>query len=434
MYNNTKIIECLAGLVGFEPSYYSEHPPVDADLLGSSSGIRVGPALHPLLVPENVFAIAEQFSKVNVRVFDPAITYVKGEIVKEGSDVYYSRVDNNVGNTPSTSVDQWQKTNLYSAYLRKLYNASCLKLLSRMFTDKKMQGVAKTLLADLNLYEGTGNINTFITKQSRVVGYKIRIRNADTAAIINYIGMQVNQAQSPLTLYLYHSSSDAAIDTIELQHTRVIQFQWHKLPTAKILSFLDDNVNAGGSWYLVYYEDQLTGDAIKKDVSFSGQNTCGTCSENVINARRYADWSKYVSIQPFYVPASYADNITHKLWDETKEIYVDDYNWGINLQISVQCDVTSWFCQNRDVMTSALVQQLTVDLLQEMTYSLRDNQKRERVAGLAAVALDNQENGQYGEAKKLEKTIEALSFDFSGMNSVCLPCGTKGVKLKSVWS
>jgi len=123
------------------------------------------------------------------------------------------------------------------------------------------------------------------------------------------------------------------------------------------------------------------------------------------------------------------------LWDEDKEMYLDSTNWGLNIQVGIQCDVSRVVCQNRNVFAHVLHQQLVVDLLQEMAFSMRDNQLKQKVAQAAAVALDNQENGQWGEMKKLQKAIEAADFDFSGLSPVCNPCnaGRRGIKGGSAW-
>jgi hypothetical protein len=431
MYNHSTILGCLRGLIGFESSYYSEHPTLDADLQASTSGVLVGPGLHPLFTYENILAVAEQFSSVNVRVAQDAVSYPKGSIVKETTDIWQAKVDS-VGK-PSSTPANWNKTNLLSAYLRRLYDTSSLNLFRRMFTQKKVNEVAKTLLADISLYSGIGNISNRITKNGRFVGFKITIRHHDTAAVLSYIGVQVDQAQSDLKVFLYHSSSDVPVQTFTLDHTRAVQFQWHKLDAVQILSYMDDNIYPGGSWYLGYYENQWLGDAIRKDISFNGKYNCGTCSEAIVNARMYDKWSTYLSIQPFYVNSSGIDPITFKLWDETNEILLNDYTWGLNLQMSIRCDVSNWICKNSTILTDAISKQITVDLLSEMAFSLRDNQKKEKIAGLAAIALDNQEHGQQGEAQRLQDAIDAVSFDFSGMNSVCLPCNTHGYQLRSVW-
>jgi hypothetical protein len=320
-----------------------------------------------------------------------------------------------------------------SAYFRRLYDGAALKLLNQLFTEKKVNEVAKSIHANINLFEGVGSIDKRIVKQGRLVGLKLQILNPDTVAMLNYIGMQVDEIQNPLTMYLYHSSSDVAVKTFTLNHTKAVQFQWHKI-TQEVLAYLNDQINAGGHYYLCYYEDELTGSAIRKDISWLGKNNCGNCSEAIVNSQLWNKWGKYIRIQPFYINS--ADiKPDKKLWDEERELYVDDTNWGMNVQMSIQCDVTNWMCHNSNLFTDALAKQLTVDILNEMAFSMRDNQKKEKLAGLAAVALDNQENGQYGEAKKLAMAIKAISFDFSDLSPACLPCNNaaRNPRRTSVW-
>lgn len=304
--------------------------------------------------------------------------------------------------------------------------------MNSLFVQKKVNEVSKTLLANVALFDGVGNISGRITKTDRLVGFKINLSHADVSAKLTHIGLQVSMIQNPVSIYLYHSSSNQPVKTFELNQTKSIQFQWHKI-AEEVLSSLNDTITPGGSYYLCYKESELTGEAIKKDVSFNGRNNCGNCSEAIRNKRLYDKWGKYISIQPFYI---HADDVPagDELWDEDKEIYLDDTNFGLNLQLSVQCDVTHLFCQNTNILTDALCKQLTVDLLSEIAFSTRDNQNKIKIAGLAAAALDNQENGQYGEQKKLLKAIEAVSFDFSNINDLCLPCNSnRHAKRKSIW-
>jgi hypothetical protein len=433
MYIHSIILPALRGLIGFERSYNSSYPDVDTDLQASASGIYVNNGLHPLFTYDNVWSIAEHFDKVNVKAWSNSATYRANDIVKEDAKVYQSLQDTNLNHTPSTSTDYWRETTLLSAYFRRLYDGAVLKLLNQLFVEKKVNEVAKSLHANINLFEGVGSIDKRIVKQERLVGLKINILNPDTVARLSYIGMQVDTAQTPLNIYLYHSSSDVAVKTFALNQTKSVQFQWHKI-TMEVLAYMNDQINAGGHYYLCYYESELTGSAIRKDVSWVGKNNCGTCSEAQASRQMWNKWSKFLSIQPFYINSPDIDP-DKKLWDEEREIYIDDTNWGMNLQMSIQCDVSNWLSQNANLFTDALCKQITVDLLNEMAFSMRDNQKKEKLAGLAAVALDNQENGQYGEVKKLAMAVKAISFDFSDLSPACLPCNNAvtGYQKRSVW-
>jgi hypothetical protein len=433
MYNHSLILPCLRGLIGFERSYNADYSDLDDDLQASASGVYVNNGLHPLFTYDNITAIAEQFSKVTVKAWSNTATYKTGDISKDGADIYQSLQNTNLNHQPSASATFWKKTTLMSAYFRRLYDGAVLKLLNQLFTEKKINEVAKSIHANINLFEGVGSIDKRIVKNSRLVGLRLKVLNPDTVAMLNYIGMQVDAIQNPLTIYLYHSSSDIAVKTFTLNQTKAVQFQWHKI-TQEVLAFLNDQINAGGHYYLCYYEDDLTGSAIRKDISWVGKSNCGNCSEAIINSQLWNKWGKFIQIQPFYINS--ADiKPDKKLWDEEREIYLDDTNWGLNMQMSIQCDVTNFMCNNSNLFTDAMAKQLTVDILNEMAYSMRDNQKKEKLAGLAAVALDNQENGQYGEAKKLALAIKAISFDFSDLSAACLPCNNAAMNPRrtSVW-
>ncbi len=433
MYNHSLILPCLRGLIGFERSYNADYADIDDDLQASASGVYVNNGLHSLFTYDNITAIAEQFSKVTVKAWSGTLTYRTGDISKEGADTYQSLQDTNLNHQPSLSATYWVKTTLMSAYFRRLYDGAVLKLINQLFVEKKINEVAKSLHANINLFEGVGSIDKRIVKNSRLVGLRLKVINPDTVAMLNYIGMQVDEIQNPLTIYLYHSSSDIAVKTFTLNQTKAVQFQWHKI-TQEVLAYLNDQINAGGHYYLCYYEDDLTGSAIRKDISWMGKNNCGNCSEAIVNSQLWNKWAKYIQIQPFYIDS--ADiKPGKKLWDEEREIYLDDTNWGLNMQMTIQCDVTNWMCQNSNLFTDAMAKQLTVDILNEMAFSMRDNQKKEKLAGLAAVALDNQENGQYGEAKKLALAIKAISFDFSDLSPACLPCNNaaRNPRRTSVW-
>lgn len=430
MYAHSIINEALRGLVGFDSNYIVNKEQVDADLQGSESGIYAT-RLHPLLTYDNIGAIADLFRPSNVLQWNQNTTYRAGDLVQDDFVVHRSLKGGNKG-IPLTDTEYWQPTTLLSVYLRHIYDGAVVKLFNQLFTEKKLNETAKTLLTQVALYEGVGNLTGRIIKSGRVAGFKLTVKHPDTVAKLTHIGLQLDTAQQDVKVYLYHTSSNLPVKEFILNHTRSVQFQWHSIE-AQVLAYLNDTINAGGSYYLAYYEDELTGSAIRKDYSFAG-GFCGSCSEGVVNRRLHNQWSQYITVQPFYVAAGNA-NADKSLWDESAEVYTDDNTFGVNIQMSVQCDVTDLMVRHKAVLAGPLAQQIVVDLLTAMTYSLRDNTKRDRIAGLAAVALDNTENYQSGELKKLRDSIKALSFDFSNMSPVCLPCGhTAGsVRKKSIW-
>jgi hypothetical protein len=402
---------------------------VDDDLVQSSSNLYVGSGMHPLLSYENILSCAQDFGKIGIKDWSATVNYQRDAVVKVGT-TYYRALAATFNQVPASTPTAWKATTLLSAYLRKIYTNSSTKMLHALFSKKKLNEASKQLLGNVILFEGHGNINKRIEKSGRFVGLRLTLKHPDTIGILSKIGLQLDTAQSDVEVYLYHTSSNTPIHVWTLNQTNSVKFQWHDV-TQKILAFVDDEVNAGGHYYLGYYETVLAGQAIAKEVKWDGSG-CSHCTEAVANRALYDKWGKFLDVQPFYVNAQPAPD---GLWDEDQELYVDDTNFGLNFQMAVQCDVTRIMLAHSNALADVMAKQLTVDLLTELMYSMRDNQLKQKVAAMAAVALDNQENGQMGAVKILQKSIEAVDFDLSNLSPVCNPCndGNSAYKKRSVW-
>jgi hypothetical protein len=433
MFNITTLKNCWSGLIGFVNNF-GEYGLVDADLSQSSTGIYADERMHPLFTAGNILNVVSQTDSYQAPEYAITDTYAKGQVVGFEVDgakqMFVSLKDGNINNDPDEGGSAWwKKSSPINVFLRRLYDSAVTELANRIASEKKLHDAGKTLLKDVVLYEGVGNIKERVQKQGRFVGFRINMKTQDITGVLQKIGLQLTDAQS-LTVYLYHSSSDAAIATFAITHTKSVQFEWHTV--AANLDFVNDSINAGGTWYLGYYESDLTGEAINKTIQFDGRFGCTSC--NQANSNLHRIWSSYFTIQPFYVQADDVE-VDKKLWDADNEFLVDDMTFGINLQMAVRCDVTRLFCMNGSIVAHALGAQVKMKLLEAMAYSMRDNQQRERMSLLAAVAINDPEIKGVGARYELEKAIKAVTIDFSNVGSMCLPCdnGRNRLKVGSVY-
>lgn len=422
MYTHRKIVECLRGLIGFGQSYNNDILLIDKDLQTSYSDLFVD-RLHPLFTYENILSVTKHFDKEVVRAWNSTTLYMPGDIAKSGS-TYYRALKESTNRLVSVTT-YWLPTTLFSGYLRKVYDQACVNLVRAVFTKKKINEVAKTLLTDTQVYEGQGNLADKVIKAGRFVGFKIRIRYTHTVVDLQEIGLQLTQAQNPMLVYLFHSESNDPVKIISYSHNNSYTLQWVS-PTSEII--LDKTT---GFYYLGYFENDLTGQAIDKTMTFKNRQACYTCGPGAgRDAALYEQWNKYIDIQPFYL----SNYDTPEIWDEQDELYISDSNFGLNMRIAVRCEISEVLCRNRNVLIDALGHQLTVDLLKEMSFSLRVNPAQLAIASLAVGALDNQENKAPGEKALLEEAIKAVSLDFSNISKVCLPCDRPvGITQTSVW-
>jgi len=430
MYQQAKVIKCLSGLIGFSNDYNSNVPDIDEDLLASRSGRYVN-QLHELLAYENILIAANQFNRYTPKVWNDTKNYKTGEVIAH-ENVLYRALRDNVNKSPEASGDDWATTNAFSHYLRTKYTQSALAMIDTVVQSNKLNGTARTLFASRPLFVGQGYIQHQITKNGAFRGIRITLRNADTIMLLRAIGLQTTAAQNGIKVYVYHSSRLSPVKIIEVNQPAGIQYTWHVLTEEVQLAFKELSAHTlGGHWYIGVYEDELTGNLIEKEVSFTGAGSCGSCTHAVENSNLYRSWSSLIGVKSFYV-AEENTYVDKSLWDETDEVYDDRRAFGINLQFAVECDITDVLCENSGVLTTAFAQQLKVDMLRALSVSLRNNSQNEKIAALAKYELEGSE-GKPGEGAALQRALKALHVDLSGMSKLCAGKSLTQFSQSSVW-
>jgi hypothetical protein len=347
-----------------------------------------------------------------------------GDKVSVGSVVYESLANNNTQNTTDTAA--WKvktKQSLFSDYLRNLRDDAINKIFTRVVEAKKLRSEVKDVFENLDLYQGVGRASNTIIKEGRFVFYQIDVKSpSNLTVMISSVTTQFNQAQGPLTLYVYRDNIYEP-EEVELDLEKAMS-----LEKSTISVTLQPGLN-----YIGYYEDDLAGQAIKKDDYLWNERPCGGC--NAFNADSWSKWSQYVQIKPGFVAASNLPSYTTPgdvtLWDLSKNVYQYDTNFGLNFALTVGCDITDFLITNKSMFANALSLQLGVDVLTEMAYNMRKNVVSADARGLAMYALGNKENNNPLPVQ-LERAINAMDFDLSGLGD-CMPCKDKrGIKVSAI--
>lgn len=431
MINPIAITSCLTGLIGFRPAIDKNLPKVSAALQTSESGIIIND-VHSLVSIEHINACIENAGTIEYPdLWLAGTTYAIGDkvhaIVNGEKTIFESIIDANTGNAPASSPDQWENQGtVMNQYLTNKISQGAVKLANAIYLQKNLANNSKSVLGDMMLYTGAGNIANTITKRGRFVGFKLYIKGPDLAVALSKVGLQLNTINPDLLLYIYHSSQLEPISQIELATTKEYSFQWITIEK-QILSFLDDDINAGGHFTIGYYEDDLLGQAIERKTNLTSASNCSACDP--ANSSAFRKWNKYVSLQPFYVDAENL-NADRNYWDEDDEMIVDNQNWGMNLQLSVSCDVTPYLCRNKGSLAQAYALQVAVSIIEDMAFSTRANGMMLKLQQMANYALNVKENYSPGLYKELEKAVKAVNFNFSGVNPECLPCQSSGYRVR----
>ena len=244
-------------------------------------------------------------------------------------------------------------------------------------------------------------------------------------------------AQGKYKVYILHSSCDMPVYSFEFEKLKSNSIEWFKPKEDILLPYESQEIDAGGSWYIGYLQSDLpeNSQAINRDRDWSTQ-PCKGCSRQEFLA--WQAWSKYIEVHPFYVDEN-------QLLGEDEQMYFDpeimnftyDANYGINLDVSVYCDLTDFIIKQKQLFQDVIAKQVAVDFLREFAYNpnVRTNRRSinaSRTDILYELDGDSSSMKHSGLNYELDLALKALNFSTQGLDRVCLPCVNHGLKYRTV--
>lgn len=427
--------EQLLHLVGWQQSYDTSEVKLSDNLTQSESGMYFQ-QVHPLLTLPNLMSIAPDFKNTNFPEHDANSSYKEG-IVVTLEDKYYKSIKDVPANTEITNDEFWIETNLFSEWLEDKTKASIIKLINKFINMKLADKASKSLIENKTLFDGTGRLTNLVTNRNKFVGFEIdTVRSKGVTVKINKIGLQFTKP-GKYKIFIMHSSNDAPIYIMEFEKLKSNSIEWFKPKEDILLPYESQEIDAGGSWYIGYLQSDLpeNSQAINRDRDWSTQ-PCKGCSRQEFLA--WQAWSKYIEIHPFYVDEN-------QLLGEDEQMYFDpeimnftyDANYGINLDVSVYCDLTDFIIKQKQLFQDVIAKQVAVDFLREFAYNpnVRTNRRSinaSRTDILYELDGDSSSMKHSGLNYELDLALKALNFSTQGLDRVCLPCVNHGLKYRTV--
>lgn len=427
--------EQLLHLVGWQQSYDTSEVKLSDNLTQSESGMYFQ-QVHPLLTLPNLMSIAPDFKNTNFPEHDANSSYKEGVVVTL-EDKYYKSIKDVPVNTEITNDEYWIETNLFSEWLEDKTKASIIKLINKFINMKLADKASKSLIENKTLFDGTGRLTNLATNRNRFVGFEVdTVRSKGVTVKINKIGLQFTRP-GKYKVYILHSSCDTPIYSFEFEKLKSNSIEWFKPKEDILLPYESQEIDAGGSWYIGYLQSDLpeNSQAINRDRDWSTQ-PCKGCSRQEFLA--WQAWSKYIEIHPFYVDKN-------QLLGEDEQMYFDpelmtytyDANYGINLDVSVYCDLTDFIIKQKQLFQDVIAKQVAVDFLREFAYNpnVRTNRRSinaSRTDILYELDGDSSSMKHSGLNYELDLALKALNFSTQGLDRVCLPCVNHGLKYRTV--
>ena len=444
MYRPAEIKTGLSHLWGWRQHHDVSEFTISDSLTQSETG-QYFQEIHPLLTLDNIKSIAPNFDLITYPAWDLGTQYRIGDRVTDAGKNYRAKVAN-IGLSPETHTTEWERFNQFSEWLEQKTQGSILKAIRTFWDEKMSEKTAKNILESKALFNGTGRITDLIPSGTNLVGLElVPIRAQGVTLKIEKIGLQMS-GQGNVTLYLMHSSRRDPVKIIELERVRNAGMQWFD-QTDLYLPYVSEGNDAGGSWYLVYRQDRLGEgvQAVNKNKDWSAK-PCSAC--DAAEAESWNVWSRYLEVHPFktnkYQGRDFNNDFNNDfaiqplyLWDVSTNLYTYTLNWGINLQITIECDITDIIIEQRRAFQNIIGLQVGIDMLREMAYNPnfnigRTQQNFSRQDIMYEIDGDSQGYKKSGLVYNFNKAMEAVKLDTTAMSKVCFPCNNKGIRFRTV--
>jgi len=379
-----------------------------------------------LITPENIEESITNFMRFPHPAWDVATTYTKGDLVTEASVGYeYVNDADSAGNLVADTAF-WFQLNNVNEYLHQKRFQAAIRAIDTVFNDKKMRAKVKSIYDNIALFDGLANYNNVQANQNNFVGLRFRMKSdRSLVTTINKISTQFTEAIGNITLYLYHSSQQEPITTFTVNHTKANSSIWTILAKdgTNELRYLDDSYDAGGEFFLGYAQSDLgTAQALRmNNIDWIGGNGCGECPGDR-SYRWHQNYSNFVDVIGFSVPESFF-TVGVDLFNPVDAAISASENFGLNINMSNECDLTPFFLDNGYLLSEAMRNVAGFEVLRDMAGNTRGANGRANQVAVSARNETLQVDGVYGTVRDLtEASLKGLSFDLSGLNDACVPC------------
>lgn len=430
MIRIAEIQDALFHLVGWEQSYDPQKQ-IDAALTESESGLTYQQA-HPMVTLENIRAIMPEGYMYQYPAWNKDTEYKKGDKVSSSNKVWESQQNNNENNIPAEDSEYWKEYDFVSVWLERLTRSAIAKVVQTFLTQKSLLRESKTLLERRSLFDGAGRLDNTIANGQRLVGMEIvPAYSMGVTTKIERIGLQMTGATGKVTLYIFHSSQKDPFKVIEFDVVKGNgSMEWKTLQDC-YLPYMGDT----GAWYVVYNQADLPANMeavnVTKDWS---REPCGTCNRGSLEAWRAI--TKYLMVSPFKVNALETFEEYPELWDIEENTYTNTHNYGLNMEISVGCDLTDFIIRERAIFANCLQLQMATDVLRTLALNpqvrVNRNQSNATTGDLLYEVDGNPQGRKTGLGAELKAAYEALDLDTRGIDRICLTCKPTFVKYTHV--
>lgn len=426
-----------AGLQGDTPliSWRQTPNPAEMQLTGNLVATPTGGMFyndfHPLLTSSNLTSISPNFDLYTYPAWSNSTAYVVGNIVTL-SNVRYICILGNTNQTPPNST-YWEVYTPFTGWLREKTEAGLIEAIDTWLNEKFDDKTAKNLLERNTLFRSAASSRQKDINYSKFVGFEfVPLRTAGTLMKITEFSLQFDQ-DCEVTVYLFHSNKSTPIYAETISYTSSGGAQWESV---------DWDLTGDGSWIIGY--DQAE-NADVQSINGVPDYTHVTGGGHWLPIGKFFN-AAACQAEPYATAGIPEMEIGNdfivggsKAFGSEDLTYDWETNHGMNFKFSVQCDYTELILEQKNLFKQVIGLNVAIKLLEEMMfnpdaranrYGANAGEKSLRIA--YELDGDSTSMKKSGLRHKLQMAMNAIKFDSTGIDRLCLPCKRDGIKIGTI--
>lgn len=313
-------------------------------------------------------------------------------------------------------VDASARNTAFTAWLQGKTEGWIAQTVEEWFLQKSGLKTAGSMIDRRDLFTASGSVSETESLLSSMTGIEIKpTRSLNLRLLVEKLSLQFDTNNS-VTVYLFKAGTSAAVKSEAFTYNTAPSVQWFTPAT-------DWEIKGEGVYYLCYDASLLSGNYINGVKDHHYQSAGYTTFPD----------GKFYLATAFHVDA---DGET-TLWDIRNNIYTLDTNYGLNVSLSVHCDYTDLIVEQKDLFKTAVALKVAIEMLSELLHNPQSNINN-NVLNVSKndvylnVFGDTPENAGHSLSARYKRALDAIAFDQSNIDAVCLPCRKEGVKWTSV--
>lgn len=305
-------------------------------------------------------------------------------------------------------------------YLEGVVRDSSNEIFNDLIQYRQLNQYGKTLLEQSTLLNKYGWKNDLLVNKNRFVGFQIRVKAmSGLQLLINQVGLQFAGAES-FKMYLFHSSQSIPLKEIDVTTDGNTSWKWN--PADLELNAFDIDT-VGGVFILGYYQEDIVSNAINYSNFNWDVGECSSCNHDY--SKIWKSIRNHYHIYPIYV--AQGNFVKGEMFDLDDAFYINNESFGMNLRMSVRCDLTTFFIQNKFVFKNLLGLKVVHKVLEMMKFSQEINAIEENIKMMIIRDLEGDVDTKLMNIPtRYHKELKSVAFNIESINKKCLGCSDDG--------